>query len=247
MDRKDRIMHPRLLTPNGCSGGTCPAVYDQDPDLRRGELAVVGKQPAAGLLARLADRIAPDEATVTISREIVAEALRPADVPVDLAELMAALEMFAYSAFRLETLQHYQGTGRDEQWEALVKGGRRFAGKTFQRVHVIVEPLTDDMRQELTEGYAPNVAAGEDIGIIVCDEKDVWPEDVPRQDLWLFDGDLLYEMDYGPGGRWTGARHVRDPQRITDACHAREAALYRAMSWHTYIAGRPELQRRVAQ
>jgi hypothetical protein len=215
--------------------------------LRRSELAIVGKRPAPGLADRLSDRIAPDEAAVTISRSLVAEALRPPDVPADLAELMSAFEMFAYSAFRLETLQYYQGTGRDEQWEALVKAGRRFAAKTFQRVHVIMEPLTGDMRQELTEGYAPNVAAGEDIGIIVCDEKDVWPDDIPRRDFWLFDGDLLYEMDYGPGGTWAGARHVRDPQRIIDACHAREAALYRAMSWQRYIAIRPDLKRRLAQ
>ena len=241
-------MHPRMLASDAvCSGGTCPAVYDDDPGLRPGELAIVGKEARPGLAVRLKDRIAPDEALVTISRRIVAEALRPADVPVDLAELMAAFETFAYSAFRLETLQYYAGTGRDEQWEALVKAGRRFAAKTFQRVHVIAEPLTAPMQQELTEGYGPNVAAGEDIGIIVVDEKDVWPDDVPRYDFWLFDGDLLYEMDYGPGGAWTGARHVRDPQRILDACRAREAALYRAMSWQRYIAVRPELKRRLAQ
>ena len=38
-------MHPRMLATNGdCSGGTCPAVYDDDPDLLPGELAVVGKK-----------------------------------------------------------------------------------------------------------------------------------------------------------------------------------------------------------
>lgn len=240
-------MHPRMLAKQDCSGGTCPAVYDSDPDLRPDELAVVGTKAGGGLSARLADRIAPHEAPVVISRRIVTEALRPADVPVNLAELMAALETFAYSAFRLEALQHYAGAGRDEQWEALVKAGRRFAGKTFQRVHVITEPLTAAMQQELTEGYGPNVAAGEDIGIISVSDGDVWPDDVPRHDFWLFDGDLLYEMDYGPGGAWAGARHVCDPQRITDACHAREAALYRATSWHAYIASRPDLKRRLAQ
>jgi hypothetical protein len=240
-------MHPRTLARQDCSGGTCPAVYDDDPDLLPDELAIVGNGNAPRLRAKLADRIAPHEGLVTIKRGIVAAALRPADMPVDLAELTAALETFAYSAFRLETLQHYAGTGRDEQWEALVKAGRRFAGKTFQRVHVITEPLTSGMQQELTEGYGPNVAAGEDIGIISVSDGDVWPEDVPRHDFWLFDGDLLYEMDYGPGGAWTGARHVRDPQRITDACHAREAALYRATSWHAYIASRPDLKRRLAQ
>jgi hypothetical protein len=249
MDRKDRIMHPRKLAGVDCSGGTCPAVYDDDPALEPDELAIVGKalHPAGGLHARLADCIGPYEDAVVIKRSIVAEALRPADVHVGLSGLMEALETFNYSAFRLETLQHYQGTGRDEQWEALVKAGRRFGGKTFQRVHVIGEPLTDSMRQELTEGYTSNVAAGEDIGIIPVSEKDVWPEDVPRHDFWLFDGDLLYEMDYHPDGSWAGARHVADAQRIIDAIHGREAALYRATSWRTYIASRPDLKRRLAQ
>lgn len=237
-------MHPRILARDGCSGGTCPAVYDLEdlPD----DLVIQGKQASPELLGGLTG-VAGDETAVTIPRKIVADALHPADVPVGLAELMAALECFAYSAFRLEVLQGYAGTGRDEQWEALVKAGRRFAGKTFQRVHVITEPLTSGMQQELTEGYGPNVAAGEDIGIISVSDGDVWPDDVPRHDFWLFDGDLLYEMDYHPGGAWAGARHVRDPQRIIDACHAREVALYRATPWRTYIASRPDLQRRLAQ
>ena len=54
------------------------------------------------LLARLADRIARDEDAVTIKREIVESALRPADEPVGLAELQALFETFSYSAFRLE-------------------------------------------------------------------------------------------------------------------------------------------------
>lgn len=239
-------MHPRMLARQDCSGGTCPAVYDDDPDLRPGELAIVGDAAAGRLRAKLADRIAPHEELVTIRRELVAEALRPADEPVDLAGLMGELETFAYSAFRLEALQHYAGAGRDEQWEALVKAGRRFGGKTFQRVHVLIEPLTPAMQQEVTEGYGPNVTAGEDIGIIVCAEGD-WPEDIPRHDFWIFDGARLYEMDYHPDGAWAGARRVRDPERIAGACLAREAALYRAASWYTYIAGRPDLKRRLAQ
>src|SRR5580692_157177 len=116
MDRKDRIMHPRLLAiDGGCSGGTCPAVYADDPDLSIGELAIVGKKASAGLASRLSDRIAPDEAAVVIRRAIVAEAVRPEPEPIDLGQLMTHLETFRYSAFRLETLQHYADTSRDDQ------------------------------------------------------------------------------------------------------------------------------------
>jgi hypothetical protein len=235
-----------LARDSGCSGGTCPAVYDDDPDLLPEELAIVGNRSAPRLRTRIADRIAPDEELIVIKREIVAEALHPADEPIGLPGLTAELETFSYSAFRLETLQHYQGTGRDEQWEALVKAGRRFGAKTFQRVHVLIEPLTPAMQQEVTEGYGPNVAAGEDIGVIVCAQNE-WPDDVPQHDFWIFDGTRLYEMDYHPDGTWAGARRVHDAERITGACLAREAALYRATSWHNYIARRPDLKRRLAQ
>ena len=53
-------MHPRMLArDDGCSGGTCPAVYDDDPDLLPDELAIVGTKASADLSARL-DR--PDRA-----------------------------------------------------------------------------------------------------------------------------------------------------------------------------------------
>ena len=40
------------------------------------------------------------------------------------------------------------------------------AGKVFQRVHVVTEPLTDYLRYELGWSYPPNVEAGEDIRIL---------------------------------------------------------------------------------
>ncbi len=239
-------MHPRMLARDGCSGGTCPAVYDDDPDLLQDELAVVGKNASGGLLGRLGDRVAPDEAAVTIRRAIVAEALRLADEPVGLAALMAEFETFSYSAFRLEALQHYAGTGRDDQWVALLRAGRRW-GKAYQRVHVITEPLTPAMQQELTEGYGPNVAAGEDIGIIPVAADGTWPADIPEYDFWLFDSSSLLVMRYDPDGSWAGASRVRDPGAIVAACRARDAALHRATSWHAYISSRPDLQRRLAQ
>ena len=195
---------------------------------------------------KLSGRIARDEEAVRIKRELVAEALRPADEPVDLAGLLAQLEHFSYSAFRVEACQVYQGTGRDDEWVAMLKAGRRW-GKRYQRIHIVAEPLTPAMQRELTEGYAPNVSAGEDIGIIPVAGLDEWPTDVPRSDWWLFDSSVLLEMDYEPDGAWAGARRVRDPERIVAAGRARDAALHRAVSWRTYIASRPELQQRVAR
>jgi hypothetical protein len=241
MDRKDRIMHPRMLARNGCSGGTCPAVYDLDdlPD----DLVIQGKKASADLLGRLTG-LADDETAVTIPRKIVRNALRPAAEPVELPELQAQFETFSHSAFRLEQLQHYAGTGRDEQWIALVRANRRW-GKTHQRVHVITEPLTPAMQEELTAGYEGNVVAGEDIGILPIADRHL--DNMPMFDFWLFDSRRLYVMLYWPDGTWAEAERVCDPERIVDACAWRDAALHRATPWRAYIAGRPELQRRLAQ
>jgi Family of unknown function (DUF6879) len=236
-------MHPRMLARDGCSGGTCPAVYDLDdlPD----DLVIQGKKASADLLGRLTG-LAPDETAVTIGRHLVRQALTPVAEPVTLAELQAQFETFSYSAFRLETFQSYAGTGRDDQWVALLKANRRW-GKTHQRIHVITEPLTRDMTEELTAGYGPNVTAGEDIRIVPVDGEDGWPADVPRSDFWLFDGCKLYDMHYRPDGSWAGADRITDPERIVEACRVRDAALHRAVPWHDYIASRPDLKRRVAQ
>lgn len=238
-------MHPRTLARAGCTGGSCPAVYDNDPDLLPEEIAVVGNQTVPGLRRRLAEKIASHEGLVVINRELVAEALRPKDEPAEPGELQAQFETFSWSAFRLEALQHYVGTGPAPEWAALVKANRRW-GKNHQRVHVITEPLSPAMREEVTEGYPGSVAAGEDIGIIPVAAGD-WPAGVPCEDFWLFDSSRLYLMRYNPDGSWAGATRVSDPARVVEACRARDAATQGAIPWLAYIASRPELQRRLAQ
>jgi hypothetical protein len=245
MDRRDLTMHPRMLAKDGCSGGSCPAVYDRDPDLGPGELAIVGTKAGAGLVARLQDRMAPNESVVAIRREIVRAALRPAAERVGGDELQAQFETFSYSAFRLETLQHYAGTARDDQWISLLKANRRW-GKTHQRVHVVTEPLTQAMQEELTAGYEGNVAAGEDIRIIPARlGESLHGLDCP--DFWLFDSSSLYVMFYEPDGTWAGADRITDPESIVKACRVRDHALHDATPWNAYIASRPDLQRRLAQ
>lgn len=238
-------MHPRELARDDshCSGGTCPAVYDLDelPD----DLVIQGKQASPELLSTLTG-LADDENAVTIPREVVRTALRPPARMVELAELQAQFETFSYSAFRLEVLQHYAGTGRDDQWVALLKANARW-GKTHQRVHVVTEPLTAAMQQELTEGYEPNVAAGEDIRIVPVGGDREWPNELGAPDFWLFDSSRLYIMRYTPDGEWAGADRITDPEAIVRSCRVRDQALHDAVPWPDYIASHPDLSRRLAQ
>jgi hypothetical protein len=245
MDRKDRTMHPRILARNGCSGGTCPAVYDLAE--LPGDLVIQGKQASRELLGKLTG-VAADENAVIIKRDLVTRALYPVRA-VSPGDLQAQFETFSYSAFRLEQLQHYAGTGRDEQWITLLKANRRW-GKTHQRVHAVIEPLTPAMQEELTAGYEGNVAAGEDIRILpVAGDwlNPEWPDDLPRSDFWLFDSSKLYAMHYEPDGTWRGADLITDPGRIAFACRARDAALHCAVPWSDYITSRPDLRHLLAQ
>lgn len=260
-------MHPRTLARADCSGGSCPAVYDRDPGLLPEELAVVGKRPGDGLAARLAGRVAPDEVVGVISREIVAEALRPRPEPAAPEDFDAAFETFSYTAVRWETLPAYDvpdadpaeelaafSAGkpwpgrRESQWTALLKAGRRW-GKTYTRFRVAREPLLPYLEWELTWGYEPNVAAGENIYVIPLRAGEPWPTDLIAEgaDAWLFDSTALYTMHYGKGGTWEGASLIRDPEWVVTACRARDAAMQRAIPWRAYITSRPDLQSRLAQ
>ncbi len=184
-------------------------------------------------------------------------------IPPGGPEFVGKFHQFRYSAFRLETLQSYGNSGEDadfeafvtgrpkpanpghEQWQAMVRANV-CTGRIVQRVHVVTEPLSQYMQLELTWGYGPNAAAGEDIRIIPVPEGKAWPTDVPQNtDYWLFDSAELYHSHYDSDGIWLGTEIVTDPVRIVTACHWRDAALHHAMSWQDYLFDQPELARRV--
>lgn len=168
---------------------------------------------------------------------------------------------FRYSVFRLETLQIYAGAGEDESLAAFARGeaepppdpvedawaamlrAHRDAGRTQQRVHVIIEPVSDYLAYELTWEYGPHAAAGEDIRIIPVTTG--WVADVPSEDFWLFDSTALFAMYYDPDGRWLGVEPVTEPARVAAACFARDAALHHSIPWRAYVAHHPELERRL--
>ncbi|HEU0087990.1 MAG TPA: hypothetical protein VFQ77_10115 [Pseudonocardiaceae bacterium] len=184
-------------------------------------------------------------------------------IPPGAPEFVGKFHQFRYSAYRLETLQSYGNSGEDadfaafvagrpkppnpghEQWQAMVRANLA-AGRIMQRVHVVIEPLSQYLQLELTWGYGPNAAAGEDIRIIAVRRGERWPLDVPEgTDYWLFDSAELYQQHYDADGTWVGTEIVTDPARIVTACHWRDAALHHSMPWRDYLADRPELARHV--
>lgn len=184
-------------------------------------------------------------------------------LPVD--EFVSLFRQFRYSVFRLETLQEYRAPDEDavleafragrhppppdpdkEAWLAVVRAAVR-EHRITQRVHLVTEPLSDYLLYELTWGYAPNVAAGEDIRIVALAAGDTWPADIGHQDFWLFDASQLYVMEYDQLGSWRGVRHVNEPADVITACRSREAALHHGVPWLDYVDRRPELARHLKQ
>ena len=161
---------------------------------------------------------------------------------------------FQYTAYRLETLQHYDVPYEQEPFRRFLAGepcpvdyatrewalnvrAQTAARKRFQRVHVVVEPLTDYLKFELTWPYAAHVEAGEEIRIIPVAEGS-WPAGVPGhgRDYWLFDSCLLVRTHYDPAGRFVGAEITDEPGAVVQASLWRDAAWQQAIPYAEYLA-----------
>jgi hypothetical protein len=173
-------------------------------------------------------------------------------------EFRGVFDHYAFSVFRLETLQSYAepdeqaalrafSTGSSpppdpgkQEWLAAVRSARR-TGRTVQRVHVVQEPLSEYLRYELSWSYSPNVTAGEDIRIVRVPPGKPWPARLRRQDFWLFDASQLYVQHYDRNGTWIGVEHDANPRHVVAACWQREAALYLGVPWLDYVRTQPQL------
>jgi hypothetical protein len=103
----------------------------------------------------------------------------------------------------------------------------------LQRVHVVVEPLTDYLRYELT-AYAHNSCAGEEIRIIATRTGE-WPAGVPQgQDFWLFDNADAWAMAYDPVGRFIAAEQMTSADEISRCQRWRDRALAQSMPLAEY-------------
>jgi hypothetical protein len=167
------------------------------------------------------------------------------------------------SWFRLETLQHYDVSGEQEQFDAFQAGkatmpydpadaewstmvsGHIAAGRTLQRVHVVAEPLSPYVQYELTWGYRPALEAGEDIRVIPCAEG-AWPNGLPEaHDFWLLD-EALWLMAYDPDGRPLYADHITDQTRVKQHLSWRDVAITRSIPVDDYIAQTAQLRERIS-
>jgi len=153
------------------------------------------------------------------------------------------------SWFRLETLQNYAvdyeraeydqflATGDLDrplgEWQHMIRRHTN-AGRCLQRVHVVVEPLTDYLRYELA-AYIQNSEAGEDIRLIPV-RGDDWPPDLPLgDDFWLFDETEVWDMHYDTQGQFLKAARAASSTRIEQCVRWRDLSLAQAVTLADYL------------
>ena len=120
---------------------------------------------------------------------------------------------FRHSAFRLETHQTYtmaseqpglvrfragepKPEGHNAGWTATVRANVA-AGKAMTRVKIVHRPFTDYTRFLFAWAIPANVAAGEDYRILDITDRSA---ELPEQDFWVFDGDLVATLNFEPDG-----------------------------------------------
>lgn len=159
---------------------------------------------------------------------------------------------FTRTAFRLEVLDFYSVAsdggeyqryvdGREpepgfkDQWTSVLAAERE-QGKRRHRVHVLRTPLNDYLRYECEWGYAPNVAAGEQVKILDLAEV-ARPDGLVNEEFWLLDDEVAFVMLYDDAGEFVGAELADDVDRYRRARDAAEAA---GEDFTTWWARHPE-------
>ena len=174
---------------------------------------------------------------------------------LDAQALGARLRAAERDLFRLETLDRYEvptdggdfaryaagedapDPARKAAWHERLRAERE-RGLRRWRVHVVKEPLSDYLRFEFDWGHRLN-AHLEDIRVLVLASP---PADRGWHDFWLVDGRDVLVMDYGPDGRFLGARPAPADQ-VPSFRAIRDAAWEGGVPFTGWWAAHPQYHR----
>jgi hypothetical protein len=133
-------------------------------------------------------------------------------------EALPAYDVGGQEAARLQAF--YEGRPRPlrsittDSWLARIAASTATAGKTWSRVRVVDDPLTDYQRYQL-HSYRESQAVGERVTLVPRSavDDDVGP------DFWLFDENKPdahgVVMRYDEHGHWLGADLVTDSREVS--------------------------------
>lgn len=116
------------------------------------------------------------------------------------------------------------------EWLANVRQATE-AGRRFERVRVLTEPLTDYLRFEMFAAPG-NAAAGEDIRVMSTTAAA--EHNLPDHDFWLFDDELVAIMHFDNHGM-IAAELVADADAVADHRRWRDIAWSHAAPFETVL------------
>ncbi|UED84751.1 DUF6879 family protein [Streptomyces profundus] len=165
-------------------------------------------------------------------------------------EWAARFQNFRREAWRLETLPQYLMPQEAEEFAAFRAGTRIdphavsneytdrlrrqvTEGRSQGRVHIVAQPLSDYLRFEFSQYYAPHALAGEEIRIL-----DVTDRENPLagvQDFWIFDHAEVVLMNYHPDGRQIN-REVHDGD-VAAFIEYQRVAVAASVPFEEYVKG----------
>ncbi|MGW4445216.1 DUF6879 family protein [Streptomyces sp. NPDC004682] len=162
----------------------------------------------------------------------------------------AKFQGFQREAWRLETLSQYLMPQEAEELEAFRSGVRidprtvsneytdrlrqqATEGRPQGRVHIVTRPLSEYLRFEFSQYYAPHSLAGEQIRILdVTDRENPLPG---VQDFWMFDHAEVVLMNYHPDGRQI-SREVFEGD-VTPFIEYQRIAVAESIPFEEYVKG----------
>ncbi|UZJ29369.1 DUF6879 family protein [Streptomyces endophytica] len=121
--------------------------------------------------------------------------------------------------------------GHNAKWHVTVRDAIK-AGKTFGRVRVVRQPLTDYQRYQFAWGIPGNIKAGEDIRVLDLTDRDL---DLPDQDFWMFDETTVVHLNYRPDGTQINRELIESPD-LKKYLGWRDLALENAVPFGEYRA-----------
>jgi hypothetical protein len=236
---------------------SCPTVYETD----RGTFVVQGDKLTDREARDSLANMLPGEDAVEVPHATLLGAARNMHgrsklVAPDSEEFDQPFQTFEHSAFRLEALDRYAVPIEEEPVRRFLAGEpvdlawltpyltlvqhARAAGKRFQRVRVVSEPLIDNDYLRYEFAYYPHtIAAGEEIRILPRYQAEAL--ELPDRDFWLFDSRLVALMRFDREGHLHGVELTDDPQVVAHCCFWRDAALHHAIAFERYVAEHGEL------
>ncbi|MET8761283.1 DUF6879 family protein [Lentzea sp. NPDC004782] len=105
------------------------------------------------------------------------------------------------------------------------------AGRAFQRVRKLTDPLTEYLRWQM-EVTPANVEAGEEIRLLP--DRVARELGLPDHDFWIFDGGKVAVLQFGPEGL-TGAEIVTEPATVAQYKSWRNLAWTAAVPFDDFV------------